>query len=92
MIITVEISLYPLDQTFGNQILEFIGDLKQGNQLKIRSNSMSTQITGEYDEVFAHLQKATKAAFQKGIKSVLVMKMFNEGLELDWLNLGHNND
>ena len=89
MQITVEISFYPLDQTFGNQILEFIADLKDHAGLKMKTNSMSTQISGEFDTVWTHVQSATKIAFSKGIKAVVVMKMFNDGLELDWLDLNH---
>ncbi|MCB0688107.1 MAG: thiamine-binding protein [Saprospiraceae bacterium] len=87
MQITVEISFYPLDQAFGNQVLEFIADLKGDSSLQIRSNSMSTQISGDFDTVQSKVQSAVKAAFSKGIKAVVVMKMFNEGLELDWLDL-----
>jgi len=89
MQITVEISFYPLDQTFGNQILEFIADLKANTNLKMKTNSMSTQISGEFEAVLTHVKSAVKTAFSRGIKAVVVMKMFNEGLELDWLDLQH---
>ncbi|MCB0666432.1 MAG: thiamine-binding protein [Saprospiraceae bacterium] len=90
MYITVEISFYPLDQAFGSQILEFIADLKRAQELKIRTNSMSTQISGEFDDVFKCLQTAIKKAFSKEARSALILKMFNDQLELDWLELNHD--
>lgn len=90
MYITVEISFYPLDQSFGSQILDFIADLAHHEGVETRTNSMSTQITGEYEAVFGIVQNAVRKAFSKGIKAVVVMKMFNEELELEWLKLVHD--
>jgi uncharacterized protein YqgV (UPF0045/DUF77 family) len=87
MQITVEISFYPLQQSFGNQILEFINELQGDPLLQIRTNSLSTQVTGDFDSVMQQVTKAIKKGFSSDVKAVVVMKMFNEGLELEWLEL-----
>ncbi len=87
MQITVEISLYPLQEAYGNEVLSFLKTLKKGKDLQVRTNNVSTQITGEFDEIIPQLMSAMKHTLQKEHKSSFVMKVFNEGLELDWLDL-----
>jgi uncharacterized protein YqgV (UPF0045/DUF77 family) len=89
MEITVEISFYPLHQSFGSQILEFVGYLKGHSGLEVRTNSMSTQISGDFDLVMDRVTSALKQGFSTEIKTVAVMKLFNEGLQLEWLELNH---
>ncbi len=85
MQITVEISFYPLQETFGNQVLEFINELQGDPILQIRTNSLSTQVTGDFDSVMQQVTLAIRKGFSGDVKAVVVMKMFNEGLELEWL-------
>jgi uncharacterized protein YqgV (UPF0045/DUF77 family) len=40
----------------------------------VETNSMSTQVQGEYDLVFATLQRELKAVYAAGGKAVLVTK------------------
>jgi uncharacterized protein YqgV (UPF0045/DUF77 family) len=87
MKITVEISLYPLKEAFGSPIIDFISELKRKESLIIKTNSLSTQITGDYDEVMNHLKDVLKKTFDQGYKATAIMKIFNEGLELEWLAL-----
>lgn len=87
MEITVEISFYPLHQSFGTQILEFVGYLKADSRLEVKTNSMSTQICGDFDLVMQRMTSALKQSFASEIKTVAVMKIFNEGLQLEWLEL-----
>ena len=87
MQITVEISFYPLKEDFGSPILDFIAEIKSRGNLVVKTNTLSTQITGEYDEVMGQLKDALKNSFDQGFKATAVMKIFNEGLELDWLAL-----
>lgn len=87
MQITVEISFYPLKEDFGSPILDLIAEIKSRGNLVVRTNTLSTQITGEYDEVMGQLKDALKKSFDQGFKATAVMKIFNEGLELDWLAL-----
>ncbi|NND34470.1 MAG: hypothetical protein HKN76_17930 [Saprospiraceae bacterium] len=87
MQITVEISFYPLSEQFGNHVLDFLSDLRGESDVSIMTNQMSTQITGDYDQVMSLVNAALKQNFQKGYKASVVMKIFNEGLELKWLDL-----
>jgi uncharacterized protein YqgV (UPF0045/DUF77 family) len=87
MQITVEISFYPLHQSFGSQILEFVRYLNDESNLEVKTNSMSTQISGDFDAVMERVTSALKQGFSSEIRTVAVMKLFNEGLQLEWLNL-----
>jgi len=46
---SIEISMYPLDKGYVKQILGFIEGLNQRTDVEVRTNTMSTQIFGEYD-------------------------------------------
>jgi uncharacterized protein YqgV (UPF0045/DUF77 family) len=74
MDIGVEISLYPLDQDFIPPIQDFIDRLNADSRLRVNTNSMSTQVFGRYEEVFAALQRELRPSFERGNKSVFVMK------------------
>ena len=86
MRISVEISLYPLHASFGTTILEFIHRLKKNEKIQIRTNHLSTQITGPYDQVMNILSDELKPTFLQEEDVVVVMKMYNHSVELDWIN------
>ncbi|HEY6484689.1 MAG TPA: YkoF family thiamine/hydroxymethylpyrimidine-binding protein [Steroidobacteraceae bacterium] len=75
MEIAIEISLYPLNANYIAPIRDFIERLNGDGRLKVITNSLSTQIFGEYDEVFALLLRELRTTFQREDKSVLVMKV-----------------
>ena len=50
---------------------------------------MSTQISGDFDLVMDRVTSALRQGFSTEIRTVAVMKLFNEGLQLEWLNLNH---
>ena len=77
MKISVEISMYPLQEAFETPILLFIERLRTYPDLLVRSNSMSTQIFGDYDVLTEALTREVKTSFAEGIPSVLVMKWIN---------------
>ena len=52
MHVAVEMSLYPLTGEFIPPILDFIERLKAQPGLTVVTNSMSTQVSGDYDRVF----------------------------------------
>ena len=87
MQVTVEISLYPLNQSFGPPILSFIKRLRSHKDLVIRSNTMSTQIRGPFEVVMDTLKNELKPAIEADHKSAVVIKIFNEGLDLSWLDI-----
>jgi uncharacterized protein YqgV (UPF0045/DUF77 family) len=75
MEIGVEISLYPLNAEFIPPIQDFIDRLNLGARLKVVTNSMSTQVFGNYDDVFSVLVREIRTTFENNAKAVFVMKV-----------------
>jgi uncharacterized protein YqgV (UPF0045/DUF77 family) len=75
MEIGVELSLYPLAADFIPPIQDFIDRLNLGKRLKVVTNSMSTQVFGEYDDVFGVLVREIRTTFENNAKAVFVMKV-----------------
>jgi uncharacterized protein YqgV (UPF0045/DUF77 family) len=73
MKLTVDISLYPLSEDFIPFIKEFIIRLKSYSNLTIATNNVSTQVSGDFDEVMKIISTEMKAIFEEQ-RSVLVMK------------------
>jgi uncharacterized protein YqgV (UPF0045/DUF77 family) len=78
MDISVEISRYPLKDEYIPPILDFIDRLKDHSGLKVISNTMSTQIYGDYDVVFDILHEEIKRSFETYGRAIFVCK-FIEG-------------
>jgi len=74
MRIGIEMSLYPLTEDYIPAIQGFIDRLNDVPGLKVETNSMSTQVFGEYDLLFEALQRELKGVFEAGGVSVLVTK------------------
>jgi len=79
MHIAVEISLYPLADEFLPPIRAFIARLNAHPRLAIVTNSMSTQVSGELDDVFDALRAEAAATFANPQRSILVMKVLGGG-------------
>jgi uncharacterized protein YqgV (UPF0045/DUF77 family) len=75
MDIGVEISLYPLHQHFIPPIQDFIDRLNADRKLRVVTNSMSTQVFGDYDAVMATLVRELRATMESNDKVVFVMKV-----------------
>jgi uncharacterized protein YqgV (UPF0045/DUF77 family) len=75
MDIGVEISLYPLADEFIPPIADFIERLNAHAGLRIVTNSMSTQVFGEYGRVFEALTVECRRTFAANDKAVFVMKV-----------------
>ena len=71
----IEISLYPLAEEFIPPIQAFIDRLNTHAGLKVVTNSMSTQVFGDYDRVMEVLTREMRATFAEGRKAVFVMKV-----------------
>lgn len=80
---SVEISMYPLLPDYGISILKFIAKLKEHSGLRVKSNTMSTQIFGEYDYLMGVLNREMKAALQSEDAVVMVLKIVNLDLSPD---------
>ncbi|PHS71109.1 MAG: hypothetical protein COB23_02295 [Methylophaga sp.] len=75
MRISVDISLYPLNQNYVEPILRFIDKLESNTKLVVKRNSLSTQIFGEYKEVMNCLECEIETVFAVLPESVFVLKM-----------------
>ena len=71
----VEISLYPLDVAYIDHIKAFIQRLNTHTQLRVLTNTMSTQVFGDLQDVMTILAQEIDAAAQVGPRLVLVMKV-----------------
>ena len=80
MQISVEISLYPLDQNYIPPIQDFIDRLNTYDELKVVENTMSTQVYGEYARVLAILNTEMQRTHQQTPKAAFVMKVLNGDL------------
>lgn len=77
---SVEISYYPLKAEYIPLIKNFIERINKYPELVVRTNTMSTQIFGEYDNVMDALKTEIKVSFQNP-HSIFVMKIINADLE-----------
>lgn len=77
MKIAVDISLYPLDRDFVPPIADVIERLNAHAELEIWTNAMSTQIVGEFEDVWNALGKEIGTTFESIPKGVFVMKVLN---------------
>ena len=79
MDVGVEISLYPLHQQYLGPIKDFIERINAEGDLRIITNSMSTQIFGDYDTVMQRLVREVRTSFlnqeRNQDKAVFVLKI-----------------
>ena len=77
MKVAVDISLYPLDADFIPPIKDVIDRLNAREGLEVRTNAMSTQVVGEFEDVMDALKVEIGSTFEQIPKGVFVMKMLN---------------
>jgi uncharacterized protein YqgV (UPF0045/DUF77 family) len=75
MEIGVEISLYPLHQQYIAPIQDFIDRLNAAASLRVVTNSMSTQVFGDYETVMQTLVRELRITFEANDKAIFVMKV-----------------
>ncbi len=80
MRVAVDISLYPLADDFIPPIKDVIERLNANSSVKVVTNTMSTQIRGEYDVVMAALNQEIKKTFDQCPKAVFAIKILNNPL------------
>ena len=83
MMISVEISMYPLEGDYKPAIRAFIHDLRAQSGITTVTNQMNTQITGEFDVVVPALNACMKRAMTTDSKIVFVTKFLNTGLDIE---------
>lgn len=82
MKLTAEISLYPLKEDYVPAIRAFIDAVHEHGDLDVVTNAMSTQISGDYDRVFAILRQELKSSYNTFGKQVLVCKFIPGDLSI----------
>ncbi len=75
MQIAVDISLYPLNADYVPPIKDFIDRIGRHPDLAIEYNSMSTQVRGELEAVFAALQSEVATTFAGTNRAVVVLRI-----------------
>ena len=77
MKISVDLSLYPLQEGYVTPIKAFIAAISACDGLEVQYNRVSTQVFGEYDVVMSAIQVCLKEVFEKEGTFVLVSKILN---------------
>ena len=80
MRVAVDISLYPLADDFIPPIKDVIERLNANSSVEVLTNTMSTQIRGDYDVVMAALNQEIKKTFEQCPKGVFAIKILNTPL------------
>ena len=75
MMLSVEISMYPLQDGYKDKIQAFLDDInQQAGNVEIRSCNMSTRLFGPFEEITGLLNSTMKASMQQFGKIVFVCK------------------
>ena len=77
MQISIEISLYPLNENFTSSIDNFISRLKMYDSIEVRTNNMSTQLFGEFDDLIKILKVEMEKTFKNETNSAFNLKIVN---------------
>ncbi len=80
MKVSVEVSLYPLDQNYIPPIQGFIDRLNTYEEVTVIENTMSTQVFGDYGRVLEILNTEMKRTHQATPKAAFVMKVLHGDL------------
>ena len=81
MQVAAELSMYPLDADYKTPIIAFIHRLREQPGIELRTNQLSTQLTGEYAAVMEALKVALEPAFASSISMSVVIKLLNIGID-----------
>lgn len=77
MKISAELSLYPLKSGYVPDIEHYISRLNDQADIEVRTNSMSTQVFGDYEAVMQAIQTCTREVFASDNAVSLVCKFLN---------------
>jgi len=77
MQISIEVSLYPLSENFISPIDNFISCLKKYDSIEVRTNNMSTQLFGEFDDIIKILKVEMEKTFKNEANSAFNLKIVN---------------
>lgn len=82
---SAEISMYPLDKNYEVPIIDFIERLNEHPELSVKTNTMSTQVFGDYDDLMRILTKEMKVSFAGKEKMSVVIKLLNMDVEGEYV-------
>ncbi|MCZ2442967.1 MAG: hypothetical protein LC101_04235 [Flavobacteriales bacterium] len=82
MIITVEISHYPLKEAYEEPIIDFLNRMKTHADIIVRTNATSTHLRGEMSVLMPALNKEMETSFSKYGKGIFVLKVLNGCLDI----------
>ena len=74
MELSAELSLYPLDGDVDTSVLAFIEDIVASDSVSVVTNSMSTQISGDWQAVMAAIDTALQRSAERAGRQVLMAK------------------
>ncbi len=84
MTVTIEISLYPLQDAYEEVIIDFIGHLKASEGVTVHTHAMSTFLKGDMGACFHAIKKALENTTRHGASTVsCVMKVVNRDLPVE---------
>lgn len=81
MEISVEISKYPLADDYIPYIKDFIDRLNAVEGISVVTNTMSTQVFGDYDRVMDTLKVEIKRSWETFGRSIFVCKFIGRNLD-----------
>ncbi|TLM76699.1 YkoF family thiamine/hydroxymethylpyrimidine-binding protein [Microbulbifer harenosus] len=80
MKLSVEISMYPLKDEYIPAIKDFIERLNQQPQLRVITNTMSTQVFGDYDQLMDILKTEMHSSWERFGRAIFVCKFIDGDL------------
>ncbi|MBA3987637.1 MAG: hypothetical protein C0463_00715 [Idiomarina sp.] len=78
--LSAEISLYPLASEYRSVIQGFVDRLASYDDIRVNTNTMSTQIFGDFRRVMQVLTDELEVLYQQAPSQVLVCKFINRDL------------
>ncbi|SHF26940.1 YKOF-related Family [Microbulbifer donghaiensis] len=80
MKLSVEISMYPLKDEYIPSIQDFIDRLNRHPDLRVITNTMSTQVFGDYDLLMDVLKQEMRASYEKHGRAIFICKFIDGDL------------
>ncbi|GAB6070669.1 hypothetical protein JCM30760_17660 [Thiomicrorhabdus hydrogeniphila] len=75
MKVSVDISLYPLQENYRDLVKNFINDIENMPNTTVTTNAMSTTLFGNYQDIMPVLKQAMQNALQEIPQSVFIIKL-----------------
>ena len=80
MKLSVEVSMYPLKDEYIPTIKDFIDRVNDAHGISVITNTMSTQIFGDYDTVMNVIRDEMRLSFEKFGRAIFVCKFIDGDL------------